>query len=415
MKTNRVYYGWVIVAVSFVNLAVVFGIWYSFSVFFVAILKEFGWSRAATAGVFSCFMMVHSLSAVVIGGYIDRLGPRLVFPAASCIVALGLFLSSRLHSLWEFYLWYGILTSIGVCAIGFIAHGIVLPKWFNRKRGLAIGIAMAGVGIGMQLLVPATQFMISTLGWRSAYCMLALIILVLLFPLNALLQRKDPEEIGQVPDGASAGDHAESGSTGKADLFQQPIAGTIGEAVRTRSFWFLSLTFFFTPMAVQGTLIHQVAGVVDKGFSAAQGAFIFGLAGIMGSGGKILFGYLSDKIGREKAFGLGLGCAFFGVFSLLLLQPGRDTLLYAYALLFGLGYGSVAAIFPARAADLFLGPHFGKILGILSLAGGLGGAFGVWVSGKIFDMTASYSMSFLISLTAMILGITLFWLARSRR
>ena len=412
MKSDRIFYGWVIVAVSFINLGVVFGIWYSFSVFFVAILKEFGWSRAETAGVFSCFMMVHSLSAVVIGAYIDRLGPRIVFPVASCIVALGLYLSSRIHSLWEFYLWYGVLTSIGVCAIGFIAHGIILPKWFDRKRGLAIGIAMAGVGVGMQLLVPATQFVISDFGWRSAYVMLAVIILLVLFPLNAFFQRKDPGEIGDVPDGA-AGRNGADRDSGKAFSSPKPIAGTIREAVRTRPFWLLSLTFFFTPMAIQGTLIHQVAGVVDKGFSAAQGAFVFGLAGILGSVGKIFFGYLSDRIGREKAFALGIGCAFFGVVSLLLLQPGLHVLLYSFAVLFGLGYGSVAAIFPARTADLFLGPQFGKILGILSLAGGVGGAFGVWVSGKIFDLTASYSLSFMISLAAMAIAIGLFWMAGS--
>ncbi len=414
MNTNRLYYGWIIVAVSFINLAVVFGIWYSFSVFFVAVLKEFGWSRAAAAGVFSCFMMVHSLSAVVIGAYIDRISPRLVFPAASCLAALGLFLSSRIQTLWEYYLWYGVFTSFGVCAIGFIAHGIILPRWFDRKRGLAIGIAMAGVGVGMQFLVPATQFMISNFGWRSAYDMLALIILLILFPLNAVFQRKDPQEIGEIPDGA-AGGIITGHNPGEALSFQKPIAGTIREAVRTRPFWFLSLTFFFTPMAVQGTLIHQVAGVIDQGFSAAQGAFIFGLAGILGSVGKIFFGSLSDRIGRERAFALGIGCAFFGVVSLLLLRPGLDALLYGYAVLFGLGYGSVAAIFPARTADLFLGPQFGKILGILSLAGGVGGAFGVWVSGKIFDVTTSYSASFMISLVAMAIAIALFWLAGPRK
>lgn len=416
MQKNRFYYGWIIVAVSFINLAVVFGIWYSFSVFFVAVLKEFGWSRAATAGVFSSFMLVHSLSAIVIGAYIDRFSPRVVFPAAACLVALGLLLSSRLHSLWEFYLWYGLFTPVGVCAIGFIAHSIILPRWFDRKRGLAIGIAMAGVGLGMQVLVPTAQYFISEFGWRAAYRMLAAVILVVLVPLNALLQRRDPREIGQQPDGMVQAVAAKAAATKEAVL-HMPIAGTIREAIATRQFWLLALSFFFTPMAVQGTLIHQVASVVDKGFSAAQGAFFFGLAGIMGSGGKILFGYLSDRIGREKAFGSGLSCAFFGVVCLLLLQPGRDALLYGFAVLFGLGYGSVAPLMPSRLADLFLGPDFGKIMGLISIAGGIGGALGVWVSGKIFDLTAGYTISFTISLIAMVLAVSLFWLAgvKSRR
>jgi MFS family permease len=102
-------------------------------------------------------MLVHSLAAVLIGALLDRLGPRIVFPAAACVVALGLLATSRMTALWQFYLWYGVFTPVGVCAIGFIAHSMVLPKWFQRKRGLAIGIAMAGVGLGMQIFVPATQ------------------------------------------------------------------------------------------------------------------------------------------------------------------------------------------------------------------------------------------------------------------
>jgi len=415
MKQHRFFYGWVIVGLSFVNLGIIFGIWYSFSVFFIPILEEFGWSRAATAGVFSCFMLVHSGSAVIIGSFLDRFGARIVIPLGACIVALGLFASSRIHALWQFYLWYGVLTPVGVCAIGFIAHGIILPKWFNKKRGLAIGIAMAGIGLGMQILVPAAQFTITHLGWRIAYCVLAGFILITVLPLNIFLQRNSPQEIGQNPDGASSGEMADTlpkeAGQPEAPRTCPPRIWTIHECLRSKQFWFLFSAFFFTPLAVQGTLIHQVAGVVDKGFSAAQGAFFFGLAGMAGSVGKIFFGWLSDRIGREIAFGTGLGCAFLGILSLMMLQPEYPYLLYGYAILFGLGYGSIAPIIPSRAADLFLGPHFGRILGVLSIGGGIGGALGVWLSGKIYDITASYNTSFMISLISLVLAVILFRLA----
>ncbi len=412
IKQNRLFYGWIIVALSFVNLGIIFGIWYSFSVFFVAILDEFGWSRAATAGVFSCFMLVHSGSAIVIGSFLDRFGARVVIPVGACIVALGLFASSRIDALWQLYLWYGVLTPIGVCAVGFIAHGIILPKWFDRKRGLAIGIAMAGIGLGMQVLVPAAQFVIADFGWRTAYCLLAGFILITVLPLNIILQRKDPRVVGQYPDGAHAGEAArnESKGIGPSEPCRtcSPVIWTVHACLRSKQFWFLCAAFFFTPLAVQGTLIHQVASVVDRGFSAVQGAFFFGLAGIMGSVGKILFGWLSDRIGREKAFGIGLGCAFLGVLSLMLLRADWPYLLYGYAILFGLGYGSIAPIIPARTADLFLGPHFGKILGVLSIGGGTGGALGVWLSGKIYDITSNYNASFIISLLSLIVAVFLF-------
>ena len=164
-------------------------------------------------------------------------------------------------------------------------------------------------------------------------------------------------------------------------------------------------------MAVQGTLIHQVAHLVDKGFSPESGALILGFTGILGSFGKILFGYLSDKIGRAKAFSIGLGCAFFGVLDLMLIQQYTVWLLYGYALFFGLGYGAFAPIFAAHAADLFHGIHFGKIYGSLSIAGGIGGAIGAWVNGKIFDLTSSYQIAFVLVLSSIALAAISFCLS----
>lgn len=418
MSQRRFFYGWIIVAVSFINLAVALGTWYSFSVFFIAVIKEFGWSRAATAGIFSCFMIVHALATFMIGAHIDRFGPRLVFPVAACIAAAGLLMTSRIQSLWEFYLWYGVLTPIGICAVGFIGHGIILPKWFDAKRGLAIGIAMAGSGFGMQLLVPGIQLVISESGWRWAYCILAFVFLTLLVPLNAFLQRKEPGEVGQVPDGTALAERIRVGDRafGERDpLRTEPLAYTLEEALKNKAFWLLAAGFLFTPIAIQGTFIHQVAYVVDKGFDAAWGAFMFGLVGIMGSVGKILFGHLSDRLRRSEAFALGSGCALLGVWSLLLLEPERGWVLYAFVILFGLGYGSGVAIMPALSADLFLGPHFGKIVAVLYVAGGIGGGFGAWISGVIFDMTASYFASFVISMIAIVLASLFFWRAESQK
>ncbi|MCX7981667.1 MAG: MFS transporter [Syntrophales bacterium] len=410
MGEKRIFYGWIIVAVSFLNLAVVFGIWYSFSVFLVAVAKDFGWQRAETSGVFSVFMVVQSLAAVIVGAFIDRLGPRIVFPAATVLVAGGLLLTSTINSLLEYYLWYGFLTPIGICAIGYIAHSIVLPRWFEKKRGLAIGIAMAGVGVGMQLLVPLAQHMINLWGWREAYRVLACFTFLALFFPNAFLQRRNPEAMGLTPDGGTPASEITATSPVRRHV-TQPVAGTMGEAIRTLSFWFLVASSFFTSWAIQSTLIHQVAAVVEKGFSAARGAFFFGLAGIIGSIGKIGFGYLSDRLGREPAFALGMASAILGVLSLVLLCPQAPIFLYLYAILFGLGYGSIAPIFPARSADFFLGPDFGKIVGIFSLMGGMGGALGVWLSGKIFDLTGGYNVSLFVSIGCMMANVAFFSLA----
>jgi MFS family permease len=414
MKRDRPFYGWTIISISLVTLAIGFGIWYSFSVFFVAILKEFGWDRASAAGVFSLFMLVHSGAAFFIGSLHDRFGPRKVIPMGSLLIVIGLLASSRIESLWQLYLSFGVLTAMGICTIGFVSQSILLPNWFLKKRGLALGIAMAGIGIGMQVFVPLAQYIISSWGWRAAYCLLAGTVICIVIPLNAIFQRRNPEEIGALPDG-------EKMPLGHKDILEEStsqlsvaqnnlVQWTLASSLRTRQFWFLFLTYFFIPMAVQGVLIHQVAHVVDKGFSAARGAFFFGLAGIVGSAGKILFGHLSDRIGRDRAFTMGMGCAFLGVLSLMNLSPYNGWLLYGYAIFFGLGYGSIAPIFPSRAADLFQGAHFGKIYGFIAISGGVGGAIGTWLSGKIFDLTASYKIAFLGVLTVFVLIVVLFWL-----
>lgn len=349
----------------------------------------------------------------MIGSFLDRFGPRWVIPVGSMLIVIGLLATSRIEALWHFYLFYGVITAMGVCATGFVSHSIFLPKWFFKKRGLAIGIATSGIGVGMLVLVPVIQHVISNLGWRTAYCFLAGVVLTVIVPLNALLQRRNPEEIGEVPDGLGRPQAL------KESLQENPYPisweesslteWTLGNILRTRRFWFLFLTYFLTPMTTQGPLIHQVVYMVDKGFSAQKGAFFFGLTGIMGSVGKILFGHFSDKVGREKVFSIGMGCTFLGILSLMAIQPDYNVLLYGYAILFGLGYGSVAPIYPSRAADLFAGPQFGKTFGLLAIAGGVGGGIGTWMYGKIFDMTASYKISFVIVLFLLILIVVLFW------
>ena len=298
-----------------------------------------------------------------------------------------------------------------MCSIGFISQSILLPNWFIKRRGLAIGVAMAGIGVGIQVLVPFTQYIISRFGWRSAYCFLAAIMMGVVLPLNAVFQRKNPEEFGELPDGKKvATEHKPFPKQNDGSVIEYVrVQWTLGRSLKTKQFWFLFLTFFFVPMAVQGTMVHQVAHVVDKGFSAERGAFFFGLTGIIGSVGKIIFGYLSDKIGQERSLAIGISCAFLGILCLMNIQPGHDRLLYGYAIFFGLGYGSIAPIFPSRAADLFQGSHFGKIYGFLSISFGLGGAVGAWMNGKIFDLTSSYHIAFLCILAALVLVVIFFW------
>ncbi|MBN2332517.1 MAG: MFS transporter [Deltaproteobacteria bacterium] len=413
------YYGWIIVAVSFVTLGLSFGVWYSFSVFFVAIIKDFGWNRSATASIFSLFIISHYLCAMVAGIMVDRYGPRWLIPAGALWLSIALFAVSRATTLPHFYLSYGIGAAAGVSFMGFVPHAALLPRWFIRRRGLAVGMAMSGIGLGMLLIPPGMEHIIASHGWRAAYRVLALLMLVAI-PLNILLQRRDPRQVGTVPDGTRAPAPAGSPATRSKRMvvLDHDWADTswdAGKALRTRRFWLLAAGFFFGPFAIQGTLLHAVACLIDNGIPSRQAAAVLGILGICGSGGKIILGFLADRWQRETANSIGMAAASLGIIALLAVQQQPQVFAYLFAAFFGLGYGAAAPLFPSIAADLFQGPTFGRIFGLLSLFLGLGGAAGAWAAGRVFDVTHSYEPAFLVIMTALWLSCLAFWLAAPRK
>ncbi|MCD6292587.1 MAG: MFS transporter [Deltaproteobacteria bacterium] len=419
------YYGWIIVATSFVTLGMAFGVWYSFSVFYIAIINDFSWSRAATAGVFSLFTISHYLCAFLTGWLIDRFGPRLVIPAGALWLAASLTLLTRAQNIFDFYLVYGILAAIGVSLIGFVPHATFLPRWFVRRRGLALGLAMAGVGVGMLIAPPAMQHLISTHNWRYAYQILAIIVLFII-PINLFFQRRDPQQVGQQPDGLiepSKQSLSDETATDKGavivDSKWAAIDWTSSNALKTKRFWYLAAAFFLGPFAIQGVLLHAVAGLVDGGMTTRMAAYTFGFLGICGSVGKITLGFFGDRWNRETANTLGMAAATLGVIALaamqLLPQLPQQILAAIFAAGFGFGYGAAAPLYPSIAADIFQGRHFGRIFGLLSLNLGFGGAAGAWLSGLIFDQSGSYLTAFIFDIIALWLSCLCFWLAAPRQ
>lgn len=397
-KPPRFYYGWVIVFVAFVTLGITFGIWYSYSVFILAVVQEFGWSMAAGSSVFSVFILSHSTFAMA-GGYLqDRFGPRVVVPAGAIILAAALVICTFSRSLWHFQLSYGLMGGGGISLLAFVAHSAFLPKWFERKRGLALGIAMAGIGLGMLLVVPFAENLIFVFGWRQAYWVLAAMVLFIVAPLNLIFGRKSPESISQVPDGDAPVEQTPQKphrwSMLIVDKKWAHMDWSFKTSCKTMRFWYLVSAFFFIAFSFQGVLLHAVAAMVDSGMDRASAAFFFGIAGITGSAGKILFGYLSDILGRERSKLIADVMAILGIVSLMLVSLLHGPMALTFALFFGLGYGAAAPLMPAIAADIFMGRNYGLIFSIIATGGGLGGAAGTYVNGLLRDITGSYTISF---------------------
>lgn len=423
MKRNRprIYYGWVIVAVSFSTLFLALGIRYAFGVFFIAILEEYGWGRGETAGAFSLAMVVHGLFAPVTGTLVDRFGPRKLFPAGAAFLILGLVAASSIGTIWHLYLYFGVFVAVGVNTLSYAPHMSLIPKWFIRKRGLASGLVLAGIGMGAMVILPMTEYVIDTRGWRPAFIVLAILVLCVIIPLTVVFQRRSPEEVGQLPDGIAgqsrpfegAGSGAVDPNSGSSLVIKQ---WSLRTAISEGSFWYVAFTVFCNGFVINLLLVHQAVHVVDTGYSPMLAASLVGLVGLIGSLGGIGWGFISDRVGREVSNTLGGVAAFLGVFCFLFLEYTPSLwLLYGYVVLYGLGFGSFGPMTATTTGDLFPGNALGRILSIQSIGFGIGGALGAYSGGYFYDITGSYALPFVMLLFSIFLGVAGIWLAAPRR
>jgi MFS family permease len=390
------FYGWVLVAVAFVTMAVGVNARTAFSLLFPPILAEFGWDRGLTAGIFSFGFLVSALVTPSIGRIMDRRGPLLVIEAGVLTMGAGLLLATLAREPWQLYLTLGALCGGGVNCLAYTGQSLYLPHWFERRRGLALSIAFSGVGIGSITILPWLQSLIVGAGWREACWMLGLLVLALLGPLNLLLKHR-PEDMGLEPDG----DRSPGAAAGPAGNIVYPewaaVDWTLGRALRTRRFWWVAAGYFgslFTWYAVQ---VHQTKYLTEIGFSASDAAWALGLVSLVAVPGQIALGHLSDRIGREWVWAIGNGGFVLSCLALILLA-GHPTMALLAVMVVAqgtLGYG-VTSVMGAITIEIFAGRNAGSIFGTVMLSAILGGATGPWVAGVPHDVTGSYAPAFWI-------------------
>ena len=412
----KFYYGWIIVAVALISMAFWMGIRTSFSVFYVALLEDFPWSRAGSAGVQSMALITYTFMAPLVGGLIDRFGPRRVIAPGILILAVGLMLCSKIEILTQFYIFYGVIAGAGISCIGIVSYSAILAHWFEKKRGLASGIALSGMGLGTFLLVPMSQSFISMWGWRVTFIITGCLVLFILVPANALFLRHKPQELGQHPDGSTPSDSNHKNHSQDPSNNTQSNDWTLRKAFSTLRFWALIFFPFFGFIAVFIIVVHQVKFLVDQGVDKMTAAFIFAMVGIVSSIFRIFWGWLSDRISRELTYTMGIVCGCLGAGSLLLFEiHGSAFFTYSFFIFFGMGWGAAAPMFVVVAADLFKGRIFGLIYGFVEAGIGIAGAFGAWIAGFIFDKTQSYQSAFILVIVSFLLSCFFCWLAAPRK
>jgi MFS family permease len=413
------YYGWVAIAVAFVSMAIGVNARTVFSLLFPPILAEFQWDRSATAAIFSTGFLVSVFYAPVVGNLMDRLGPRYVVTFGALTVSSGLALATQASALWHLYLSLGVLAVGSSIALSYVGHGAFVPNWFARKRGLTTGIAFSGVGVGSIILFPWLQTVIDDAGWRAACWSMAVLVLVVVVPLNVLLQHRHPEDLGLEPDGGAA--PADEKGTTKThsiivDKAWAETPWTLGLALRTARFWWCFVGFFAVLFAWYSIQVHQTKYLFDVGFSTSAAALALGLVPLLGIGGQIGVGYLSDRIGREWAFTLG-GLGFAACYGLLLVLKAYPSpaIMYSMVAFQGLvGYGMSTCI-SSIIADLFQGRHYGRIYGAINVSCALGPAVGPWVTGYLYDTTGSYAPAFWLCIAMCFVAIFCIWMAAPRK
>ena len=397
-KKPKFFYGYVIVAAAFVMLTVMGGTYYSFGVFFTPLLTEFGWTRAMTSGAFSLCIMLEGVLGMVMGRATDRFGPRMVITLCGFFLGVGYLLMSQTTSLWQFYLFYGVIVGIGLGGIWVPPVSIVV-RWFTKRRNMMTGIAVAGTGIGGLITPLIANWLISTYTWRVSYVILGSVVLVLIV-LAAQFLKRDPAQVGQLPYGENGrGIH-------KLQLGNNGLS--FREAVHTKQLWLVSGMFFLFGFCVFIIMVHIVPHAIELGIPSASAANILAIIGGVGIAGKTIMGMATDKIGTRT--GIIIGFVLMLVSLLWLVAASELWMLYLFAIIFAFGYATMVVLMSPIIVELFGLSSVGILLGIVNFAATIGCAIGPVLAGWLFDINGSYQLAFLLSAAASLIGliITLF-------
>ena len=410
-KTKGRFYGWWMVVVGgFIMVITSVPIFQATAVWAVALESQFGWSRTQLGLALSFTRVEGSITGPIAGYLVDRMGTRFMVFTGLMVLTIGFFLFSQVQNLWMLYLAYFIM-SVGQGQAGWLTVMTMMNHWFLRHRGLAMGLAMMGMGIGTLVLIPVIAWLINPdadrLGWRHTAEIFAVVALLSSFILPKIIRNK-PEDIGEQPDGDSPGQNAptESGtSQGKPELEL-----TIGQALRTQAFWCISFGHGFGSMAVLAIMSHLGLLLRDMGHDVQTAGWVITVQ----TGVSIVFQFFGGWIGDRmpKNIALFIFTALQGVGVIFLVLGPHIFYFYAFAVLFGIGFGGRTPLTTAIRGDYFGRASFGKILGISTVPMNLLLLISGPLVGFMRDEIGDYNNAFLLMAGLNLLGAALFLIAR---
>lgn len=380
------------------------GIADSWMVFLLPVEQEFGATRQQTAGVYSTYMLTTGFSAPLAGLILRQFGARVNYALGVLLIGCAMFLAARAAAVIEFYMYVGILASMGISAIGIVPASALIGRWYRHRMSVAMGVAYSGLGTGSLLVVPLAQWWIEWQGWRSTYmtmgwCLAMLLAVTMALPWHRLAGAGPLR--GQVTGGSA--DHAADGLT-------------LRQALRRPEFFGLALSFTFTGFSMYMVIVQVVPFLVESGYAPLKAATAFGLSGMLSVGGVISTGWLSHRYGLRPIALLSFTCTFVGIFCLLGLSFYRlEWLLACYVGIFGIAQGARGPIVATLSNRLFTGSSAAAIYGVIYACSNIGAGIGAWGAGYLHDVSASYRPALLVAAAGIVVATLPFLLQHAFR
>ena len=348
------------------------------------------------------------------GFAVDRYGPRYLMAGSAVVLGISLMLLSQTREIWQFILFYGVIGTFGVPGLGYSVVSPTIAKWFIRHRGRATGIATAGLNVGAVALTPLILFLIQVFGWRTAWFFLGFVPWIVVVPPSLLWLRRQPEDMGLLPDGATPAvpsgtdETPEPGRTGEEPVDE--ISWTVAQALRTPAFWLLVVYEVLSGMSIGALIIHRIPYATDLGFSDVQAGISFAIYGICAFAAKLTWGFLAD---RYSIWLLAI-IALFGSAISIFASVGSTSVWQFYGtfgVMYGLTGGSLVVIGPLLWAAHFGRRHQGAIRGMMSpfyLIASIGGPM---FAALIYDHSGSYDVAFRVFAGYFVASAALVWLS----
>jgi MFS family permease len=369
----------------------------TYAVFLLPLEREFGWARSQLTSVYSMYLLVGAFIAPFAGTLFDRFGPRVTYTSGLLCLSAAFYLASSLGNLWQFYLFVGVMIGVGVGLVGMVPASALLTRWFRARLSTAIGIAFSATGMGVLVLVPLSQWLIGQLGWRTAYQILAgVMLLAVPYAAFGVPWRK---YVAGLEDSVSA-QRARAAGEG----------WTVRAAVRTRTFWALVQVFFFTATAMFAVLVQAVVYFIDLEFSPITAATAFGITGMLSVVSVSMSGLVAERFGYRNTVSASFAGTALGVTVLAVMSVWPSGLLLAaFVAVFGLCMGVRGPIVSSIATRNFAGPKVATIYGLIYSANAIGAAFGSLMGGVLHDLSGDYLAGFALSICAVGLAVAPFW------